>query len=66
MRSIVGREVAKALAALVREGGRRALLIAEVNDEPASRSLLAPFLAEQGFVATAMGLQLRTIGEGRR
>ncbi len=59
MRSTVGREVAKTLAALVHEGGRRALLIAEVNDEPAARSVLAPFLAEEGFVATAMGLQLR-------
>jgi ATP-dependent helicase Lhr and Lhr-like helicase len=59
MRSIVGREVAKALASLVHEGERRALLVAEVNDEPAARSALAPFLVEQGFVGTAMGLQLR-------
>ena len=58
-RSAAAREVARALAALVHEGGRRALLIAEVNDEPASRSVLAPFLAEEGFTATAMGMQLR-------
>ena len=58
-RSMVAREVAKTLAALVHEGGRRALLVAEVNDEPASRSALAPFLAEEGFTATAMGMQLR-------
>jgi ATP-dependent helicase Lhr and Lhr-like helicase len=58
-RSMVAREVAKKLAALVTEGGRRALLVAEVNDEPASRSVLAPFLAEAGFTATAMGMQLR-------
>ncbi|HVE71464.1 MAG TPA: DEAD/DEAH box helicase [Thermoanaerobaculia bacterium] len=58
-RSMVAREIAKKLAALVTEGGRRALLIAEVNDEPASRSVLAPFLAEAGFTATAMGMQLR-------
>ena len=58
-RSMVAREIAKTLAALVTEGGRRALLVNEVNDEPASRSVLAPFLAEQGFVATAMGMQLR-------
>jgi ATP-dependent Lhr-like helicase len=58
-RSMVGREVAKTLAALVTSGGRRALLVNEVNDEPASRSVLAPFLAEEGFVATAMGMQLR-------
>jgi hypothetical protein len=30
-----------------------------VNEEPASKSVLAPFLAEEGFVATAMGMQLR-------
>jgi ATP-dependent Lhr-like helicase len=58
-RSMVAREIAKTLAALVQEGGRRALLVNEVNDEPASRSALAPFLAEAGFVATAMGMQLR-------
>ena len=64
LRSIVGREVAKALAGLVHEGGRRALLIAEVNEEPAARSVLASFLAEEGFVATAMGLQLRQRSPG--
>jgi ATP-dependent Lhr-like helicase len=58
-RSMVAREVAKKLAALVTEGGRRALLIAEVNDEPASRSVLAPFLVEQGFGTTGLGYQLR-------
>ncbi|HVG25903.1 MAG TPA: crosslink repair DNA glycosylase YcaQ family protein, partial [Thermoanaerobaculia bacterium] len=58
-RSMVAREIAKRLAALVTEGGRRALLVAEVNDEPASRSVLAPYLAEAGFSATAMGMQLR-------
>ncbi len=58
-RSMTAREIAKKLASLVTEGGRRALLIAEVNDEPASRSVLAPFLAEAGFTATAMGMQLR-------
>jgi ATP-dependent Lhr-like helicase len=58
-RSMVAREVARALAALVKEGSRRALLVNEVNEEPASKSVLAPFLAEEGFVATAMGMQLR-------
>lgn len=58
-RSIVARAVAKTLAALVHEGGRRALLIAEVNEEPATRSAITPFLVEEGFVGTAMGLQLR-------
>jgi len=58
-RSMVAREIAKTLAGLVTGSGRRALLIAEVNDEPASRSVMAPFLAEAGFAATAMGMQLR-------
>ncbi|MFP5247063.1 MAG: DEAD/DEAH box helicase, partial [Thermoanaerobaculia bacterium] len=40
LRSLVARAIAKALAALVTEGGRRALLVAEINDEPAARSPL--------------------------
>ena len=40
-------------------GVRRALLITEVNDEPVTRSAIAPFLAEAGFVPTAMGYQMR-------
>ncbi|HEX8408819.1 MAG TPA: DEAD/DEAH box helicase [Thermoanaerobaculia bacterium] len=59
VRSMVGREIAKALASLVESGSRRALLISEVNEEQATKSPLAPFLAEKGFVATAMGMQLR-------
>ncbi|HEX9985955.1 MAG TPA: crosslink repair DNA glycosylase YcaQ family protein [Thermoanaerobaculia bacterium] len=59
LRSCVAKEVAKALASLVRERHRRALLIVDVNDEPVARSPLAPFLAEEGFVPTAMGYQLR-------
>jgi ATP-dependent Lhr-like helicase len=59
MRSSVAREVARQLASLVHDGTRRALLIAEINDEPASRSPLAPFLVEQGFGATGLGYQLR-------
>jgi ATP-dependent helicase Lhr and Lhr-like helicase len=59
VRSIVGREVAKTLASLVEHGARRALLVSEVNEEPASKSMLAPYLAEAGFAATAMGMQLR-------
>ncbi|HEY0159520.1 MAG TPA: crosslink repair DNA glycosylase YcaQ family protein [Thermoanaerobaculia bacterium] len=58
-RNVVAREVAKKLASLVHHGRRRALLIAEVNNEPASRSPLAPFLVEEGFVSTGLGLQLR-------
>ena len=58
-RSLVAREIAKSLARVVERGGRRALLVAEVNDEPAAKSALAPFLAEAGFTPTAMGYQLR-------
>jgi ATP-dependent Lhr-like helicase len=60
-RSMVARQVAKTLASIVQGGRRRALLIHEINEEPASRSLLAPFLAEEGFVATAMGMQMRAV-----
>jgi ATP-dependent Lhr-like helicase len=49
--------VARAVATILTE--RRPILIAEINDEPAARSPLAPFLAEAGFAATAMGYQLR-------
>jgi hypothetical protein len=46
----------------LRDGVRRALLVTEINDEPAARSPLAPFLVEEGFAATAMGYQLRHAG----
>ena len=59
MRSTVAREIARVLASLVLDGHRRALLISEVNEEPAARSTLAAFLAEAGFTATAMGMQIR-------
>jgi ATP-dependent Lhr-like helicase len=58
-RNAVAREVAKKLASLVQQGRRRALLIAEINNEPATRSPLASFLVEEGFVSTGLGLQLR-------
>jgi ATP-dependent Lhr-like helicase len=61
VRSTFAREVAKALASVVTEGRRRAMLITRINDEPTSRSALAPFLAEAGFVLTAMGYQLRAV-----
>ena len=60
-RSMVAREVAKTLASLVLNGKRRALLVSEINDEPPARSPLAPFLVEEGFAATAMGLQMRAL-----
>jgi ATP-dependent Lhr-like helicase len=61
LRSMVGREVARQLAALVQDRTRRAMLIAEINDEPASRSPMAPFLVEHGFAATGLGYQLRAV-----
>jgi ATP-dependent Lhr-like helicase len=61
VRGIVAREIAKTLASLVTNGTRRALLIAEVNDAPAAKSDLGPYLAEAGFVPTAMGYQMRAI-----
>jgi ATP-dependent Lhr-like helicase len=60
VRSTAAREIAKTLASLVLHGGRRALLISEVNEEPAARSALAPFLVEEGFAATGMGMQMRS------
>ena len=59
VRSTVAREIARTLASLVRDGRRRALLVNEINEKPAARSALAPFLTEAGFVATAMGMQIR-------
>jgi len=60
-RSITARAVASELASIVHTARRRALLIAEINDEPAARSPLAPFLVEAGFVATGMGYQMRRL-----
>jgi ATP-dependent Lhr-like helicase len=59
LRSLVAREIAKQLAARVHSGRRRALLVSEINDQPAARHDVAAFLAEEGFVPTAMGYQLR-------
>jgi ATP-dependent helicase Lhr and Lhr-like helicase len=59
LRTVVASEIAKKLASLVHEGRRRALLVAEINNEPASRSALASFLVAEGFVSTGLGLQLR-------
>jgi ATP-dependent helicase Lhr and Lhr-like helicase len=60
-RSIVARAVASRLAAIVGEGRRRAMLIAEINSEPASRSPLGRFLVEAGFTATGLGYQMRAV-----
>jgi ATP-dependent Lhr-like helicase len=61
LRSTVGKEVARALANVVTNGSRRALLITEVNDEPVGKSAIAPYLAEAGFAATSMGYQMRAV-----
>ena len=58
-RSMVAKEIARALANVVMSGTRRALLITEVDDQPVAHSAIAPFLAEAGFVATSMGYQMR-------
>jgi ATP-dependent Lhr-like helicase len=56
-RSRVVREVARMLLHLAR---RRGMLIAEINGGPATTHPAARLFVEQGFVATAMGLQART------
>jgi ATP-dependent Lhr-like helicase len=60
-RSRVGREAARMLLhlAATREG-RRGMLIAEINGVPAPTHAAARLFTEQGFAATAMGLQART------
>jgi ATP-dependent Lhr-like helicase len=59
MRGIVAREIATVLASLVTNGLRRAMLIGEINDAPAAKSPLGPYLAEAGFVHSALGYQMR-------
>jgi hypothetical protein len=56
-RSHMTREVARMLLHLAR---RRGMLLGEINGEPAINHGLARLFLEQGFVATAMGLQART------
>ncbi|HEX7190702.1 MAG TPA: DEAD/DEAH box helicase, partial [Thermoanaerobaculia bacterium] len=60
-RSSAARAVANALASLVRNGARRALLITEVDEAPVAKSALAPMLAEAGFTPSALGYQLRAL-----
>ncbi|HYR26837.1 MAG TPA: DEAD/DEAH box helicase, partial [Thermoanaerobaculia bacterium] len=60
LRSNVARAIAKILASLVTEGGRRAMLLTEINDEPVARHFLASFLIEEGFSPSAMGFQMRS------
>jgi hypothetical protein len=59
--SRIGREVARMLLhlAATREG-RRGMLIAEINGTPATAHAAARLFIEEGFAATAMGIQART------
>jgi ATP-dependent Lhr-like helicase len=61
LRSRVGREVARLLLQLAatREG-RRGMLIADINGAPATAHPAARLFVEEGFAATAMGMQART------
>ena len=60
-RSRIGRQVARMLLhlAATREG-RRGMLIAEINGAPAHAHPAARLFIEEGFAATAMGIQART------
>jgi ATP-dependent Lhr-like helicase len=58
-RTMFAKEIARALAAIVTAGKRRAMLITEVNEEPVPRSEVASHLVDAGFVPSAMGYQLR-------
>jgi hypothetical protein len=61
LRSRIGRQVARMLLhlAATREG-RRGMLIAEINGAPATTHPAARLFIEEGFAATAMGIQART------
>ena len=63
-RSRVGREVARLLLQLAasREPGQRGMLISEINGEAATAHAAARLFIEQGFAASAMGLQARVAG----
>jgi ATP-dependent Lhr-like helicase len=63
-RSQVGREVARRLLQLAgaREEGRRGMLIAQINGTPATAHPSARLFIEEGFAATALGLQARVGG----
>ena len=61
LRSRIGRQVARMLLhlAATREG-RRGMLIAEINGAAATGHPVARLFIEEGFAATAMGIQART------
>ena len=60
-RSHMAREVARMLLhlAAVRDEGHRGMLIAEINGAPATADLAARVFIEEGFAASALGLQAR-------
>jgi ATP-dependent Lhr-like helicase len=59
--------IAGALAGLVETGRRRVLMVAKVDGEDPSRSPLAPFLLETGFLAGSRGFLKRTpLAEARQ
>jgi ATP-dependent helicase Lhr and Lhr-like helicase len=60
-RGMVGRGVATKLAELARRGEGRegGLLIGDISGQPAATHPLAPFLAEAGFVRSALGFHVR-------
>jgi ATP-dependent Lhr-like helicase len=62
-RSQMSRELAKKLAevAIRRQGRRTGLLIGEIEGVAAGRHFLARFLEDAGFVATAVGFQMRRV-----
>jgi hypothetical protein len=62
-RSQISRQVARMLMHLAgaREEGRRGLLITEINGDTATAHPAARLFIEEGFAATAMGLQSRAL-----
>ena len=62
-RSRVARQVAGMLLGLAasRDEARRGMLIVEINGEPAATVALAGAFLEEGFIATAMGLQAKPV-----
>jgi ATP-dependent Lhr-like helicase len=47
--------LASALSAMVEQGRRRSLLIAQIDGAPADGSPLSPYLSKRGFTATSRG-----------
>ena len=54
-RSVARRALATAVSDSVGRGGRKALLIDEIDGEPAERSAFCSALVEVGFTATSKG-----------